>query len=194
MYIYLLTHYQLFFFLMKPRPPRSSLFPYTTLFRSPQNFARADLPGVQRLFARIRIEVPREVGPALVTGQLRAGVRLLEALRQVVVEPAVGAAVAGRLGGEGVPLQHPLRVGETAVVLGDLGRGEEEDLRLDVPDLHLAVFDLGAEIPVRGRLGEPIVFHHEPVELAHRQPRRAPVERSGGVLADAAHRSEEQTS
>src|SRR6266508_6472048 len=30
----------LFFFLMIPRPPRSTLFPYTTLFRSPPSRAR----------------------------------------------------------------------------------------------------------------------------------------------------------
>src|SRR3712207_9510919 len=34
---------QLFFFLMIRRPPRSTLFPYTTLFRSP--FADDPLPG-----------------------------------------------------------------------------------------------------------------------------------------------------
>src|SRR2546427_12438723 len=32
-----------FFFLMIRRPPRSTLFPYTTLFRSP--YARSGLPG-----------------------------------------------------------------------------------------------------------------------------------------------------
>src|SRR3712207_8415943 len=40
-----------FFFLMIPRPPRSTLFPYTTLFRS---LAEADLDGV-------RAPVPRAV-------------------------------------------------------------------------------------------------------------------------------------
>src|SRR5690606_41768299 len=30
-----LSHSSLFFFLMLPRPPTSTLFPYTTLFRSP---------------------------------------------------------------------------------------------------------------------------------------------------------------
>src|SRR5256885_12136256 len=35
------TLYSIFFFLMIRRPPRSTLFPYTTLFRSlPQYFAR----------------------------------------------------------------------------------------------------------------------------------------------------------
>src|SRR5258705_1342295 len=33
-----------FFFLMIRRPPRSTLFPYTTLFRSPQPALRADCP------------------------------------------------------------------------------------------------------------------------------------------------------
>src|SRR5439155_15278859 len=80
----------------------------------PQYFARADLAGIERLLARIGVEVPGQVVPALVTGQLRVGVRLLEALRQVVVEPAVRAAVPRRLGGEGMPLQHALRVREAA--------------------------------------------------------------------------------
>src|SRR5438034_4190981 len=31
----LYDHFLCFFFLMIPRPPRSTLFPYTTLFRSP---------------------------------------------------------------------------------------------------------------------------------------------------------------
>src|SRR2546430_16765404 len=33
-----------FFFLMIRRPPRSTLFPYTTLFRSPSQHGRRDLP------------------------------------------------------------------------------------------------------------------------------------------------------
>src|SRR5690349_24184967 len=35
------TRYPIFFFLMIPRPPRSTLFPYTTLFRSPVVAPRA---------------------------------------------------------------------------------------------------------------------------------------------------------
>src|SRR5687767_15915396 len=35
-----------FFFLMIRRPPRSTLFPYTTLFRSPPDGERADLQAV----------------------------------------------------------------------------------------------------------------------------------------------------
>src|SRR2546425_7710944 len=35
-----------FFFLMIRRPPRSTLFPYTTLFRSPRQSGRAVIPTV----------------------------------------------------------------------------------------------------------------------------------------------------
>src|SRR5271169_7017297 len=37
-----LCYFFVFFFLMIRRPPRSTLFPYTTLFRSPRSPARAD--------------------------------------------------------------------------------------------------------------------------------------------------------
>src|ERR1039457_7438055 len=37
----------LYFFLMIRRPPRSTLFPYTTLFRSTARYARAGRPGWQ---------------------------------------------------------------------------------------------------------------------------------------------------
>src|SRR5256885_11361263 len=59
-----------FFFLMIRRPPRSTLFPYTTLFRSPrlwQGRASADPPlhllrrGVR---GRVRLRVPRTRGLA----------------------------------------------------------------------------------------------------------------------------------
>src|SRR5256885_11935191 len=33
-----ISHFFFFFFLMIRRPPRSTLFPYTTLFRSPEGF------------------------------------------------------------------------------------------------------------------------------------------------------------
>src|SRR5256885_3932407 len=38
---YIFSWYLFFFFLMIRRPPRSTLFPYTTLFRSPGRHARA---------------------------------------------------------------------------------------------------------------------------------------------------------
>src|SRR5258706_5014192 len=47
------------FFLMIRRPPRSTLFPYTTLFRSLERRNRSGKPGV----FRIRVQDPGEHGP-----------------------------------------------------------------------------------------------------------------------------------
>src|SRR5215204_7431089 len=46
-----------FFFLMIRRPPRSTLFPYTTLFRSPA------VPGPIRRQTRLPASQPGDVGP-----------------------------------------------------------------------------------------------------------------------------------
>src|SRR5436305_12618566 len=44
LFMYLMIKFVFFFFLMIPRPPRSTLFPYTTLFRShPVNIQTACL-------------------------------------------------------------------------------------------------------------------------------------------------------
>src|SRR5258708_21538539 len=45
-----------FFFLMIRRPPRSTLFPYTTLFRSPVNFS------INAALFSTGIGLPRQVG------------------------------------------------------------------------------------------------------------------------------------
>src|SRR2546430_10950241 len=48
--------YMFFFFLMIRRPPRSTLFPYTTLFRSPHRLQRDDLEVLEgKLAARLRL-------------------------------------------------------------------------------------------------------------------------------------------
>src|SRR3712207_7347091 len=51
------SHIVVFFFLMIRRPPRSTLFPYTTLFRSRR--AGADVPGPRR---RPQPQLRRAVG------------------------------------------------------------------------------------------------------------------------------------
>src|SRR5436309_7680241 len=79
-----------FFFLMIRRPPRSTLFPYTTLFRSEQG---PYLGGLERFppVARVVVEPASGLGPELVPGDLlldqaRGAESLLaEGLRQ---EPA----------------------------------------------------------------------------------------------------------
>src|SRR6267142_5731773 len=51
LYIHILLNLLFFFFLMIRRPPRSTLFPYTTLFRSP--------PGAHPGHARVRPRIRR---------------------------------------------------------------------------------------------------------------------------------------
>src|SRR5438093_3389782 len=80
-YLYFFTYtifillFSFFFFLMLRRPPRSTLFPYTTLFRSPAPQRRLVLLGPQRRGGHVL--GPLEVRPAQVLqGQvqvLRAG-------------------------------------------------------------------------------------------------------------------------
>src|SRR3712207_7949247 len=50
-----------FFFLMMRRPPRSTLFPYTTLFRSPAHCARARGVAAARRPARRALGEPHPV-------------------------------------------------------------------------------------------------------------------------------------
>src|SRR5690349_24237255 len=70
----------LLFFLMIRRPPRSTLFPYTTLFRSPRRGARAHRQGV-------RPEVPAgEAEPLHEQGDGRAGDRKSTRLNSSHVE------------------------------------------------------------------------------------------------------------
>src|SRR2546426_5108002 len=47
-----LIHYPSFFFLMIRRPPRSTLFPYTTLFRSLQDWTSEVAAGVKEGISR----------------------------------------------------------------------------------------------------------------------------------------------
>src|SRR5579883_3580047 len=57
MICFFLLFFCFFFFLMIRRPPRSTLFPYTTLFRSlPPGAVRCSLPGRPELLTRLRSE------------------------------------------------------------------------------------------------------------------------------------------
>src|SRR3712207_7078612 len=52
-----------FFFLMIRRPPRSTLFPYTTLFRSQQHGHAEPVPGIVHRVARFGIRQMAPAGP-----------------------------------------------------------------------------------------------------------------------------------
>ena len=74
-----------------------------------------------------------------------------------------------------------------ALGLGDLRRREEEDLGLDVLGLDLAARHFRRGVPEGGGLVQPVVLHHQPLELAHRRALQLGVERRRRVLADAEH-------
>src|SRR2546425_7552314 len=100
--------------------------------------------------------IPNEVFKALVARRGRLRVELLQTLAEIVVEPGIGPAVTGRLGGFVMKLQHALRVGEGAVDFADLGGGEIKDFSLDVRSLDSAVLDLRRTLPEIGRFREPV--------------------------------------
>src|SRR3712207_8505067 len=66
------------FFLMIRRPPRSTLFPYTTLFRSPVEARRAAQGGA----ARVRDRFPHRAAGHRVEGDARADPGVLPGRRQ----------------------------------------------------------------------------------------------------------------
>src|SRR3989441_9650688 len=91
--------YSFFFFLMIRRPPRSTLFPYTTLFRShaAELLFVSDVPGVQ---------VDGAVQPALDAGDVETLIELGAATDGMTVK--LRAAVAA------------LRAGARAARIGDV--------------------------------------------------------------------------
>src|SRR3989454_7713471 len=78
-----------FFFLMIRRPPRSTLFPYTTLFRSLSRFSQllGDLQAFRRV-VRLRTERPQ-----LLLGTSFGGLVALRYLETQPSDPIAGAVV-----------------------------------------------------------------------------------------------------
>src|SRR5690554_7406097 len=56
---------QRFFFLIIRRPPRSTLFPYTTLFRSPEHISmKSDKPAeAPKVVGKIELDAPAKAAP-----------------------------------------------------------------------------------------------------------------------------------
>src|SRR3712207_2355276 len=134
------------FFLMMRRPPRSTLFPYTTLFRSDE----------QRFLVR------------LLTGELRQGALegvVLDAIATAADVPAPAARRAFMLSGS---------LPETAAAALDGGSGALAEVRLRVgrpvrpmlaspgSSLDAALADLGEEVTVETKLdGARIQVHRD---------------------------------
>src|SRR2546422_10141229 len=100
--------FSFFFFLMIRRPPRSTLFPYTTLFRSPQTLGRA-IPNAQVLIHCTPVGMSPNVGETCVPDSLLAPhltvmdivynpleTRLLKAARKRSEERRVGKECRSR--------------------------------------------------------------------------------------------------
>src|SRR6202453_5363039 len=90
--------YSLFFFLMIRRPPRSTLFPYTTLFRSrpSRSIDRAHSDGLSPLRARARSEEH--------TSELQSPIHLVcrLLLEKTKMKSAIGAIAGGDLATHGL--------------------------------------------------------------------------------------------
>src|SRR5437867_5749735 len=72
-----------FFFLMIRRPPRSTLFPYTTLFRSDNNTVGMGDAGIKSAIQGSNVPNPDEAVPSFVSGAMaKAGKGLLEGTLQ----------------------------------------------------------------------------------------------------------------
>src|SRR6266508_6960816 len=104
------TFYFLFFFLMIRRPPRSTLFPYTTLFRSrPRPYLPS--PGGHRPLRRGRARPRRALGgrarPA--TAGVRGVARWRDAQRGRPVDRYPSRL--GAVGGGRIPRGRPRRAG-----------------------------------------------------------------------------------
>src|SRR5207247_6010078 len=87
-----------FFFLMIPRPPRSTLFPYTTLFRSP------------RLRQRLALPVRRLTSPCFGPTVTRTMGRL--AMRRHRVSATLGTLLLLTALAAPVAAQAPIKIGE----------------------------------------------------------------------------------
>src|SRR5438034_10554783 len=104
------------FFLRFPRPPRSTLFPYTTLFRSGVHLIGEALEPLLALFA--------QAGADHLVPHLREGVRrryLAPEAPGQEMEPLGegGRGVEAPARGEGVQARQPLAQPLDAVVLGE---------------------------------------------------------------------------
>src|SRR5437899_4342140 len=128
----------LLFFLLMRRPPTSTLFPYTTLFRSVRDRARATGRGAD-VVERDRADVAQilgddDVGPRRLQSReldLVHGQRILEHQAHLAVDLAAGSD--GVHAGAGQRRQTAYRLGEVALV-GDadeigLGAHGADDLR-----------------------------------------------------------------
>src|SRR2546428_9327079 len=124
--------YLIFFFLMIRRPPRSTLFPYTTLFRS---------PGMMSDVLPVRVTL----GPELPLGQVVQQISLEhrrvlkhQRFRSEDIRRSLGLLASGRkLYGpivNAMPFDYDLRFGRYGATTHNLANGPVDDLAIAVYD------------------------------------------------------------
>ncbi len=115
------------------------------------------------------------------------GVEFFQAFAEIVVEPSVGAAIAGGLGGFVVILEQPLSVGECAIDFPNLSGRQIKYFGLDVRSADFALLYFWSVFPESGGFSEPVVFDDHPFEFSQRCAFELGVQRCGGILPDAKH-------
>src|SRR5699024_12484629 len=106
--LYVHYHYSCVFFLRQPRPPRSTLFPYTTLFRSnPQRLAELEdllcgqvetLMSTEENIAKVIQDADVAIGSVLIPGR-RAPILVTEEMVKTMKEGSVIVDIAVDQGG-----------------------------------------------------------------------------------------------
>src|ERR1044071_9961238 len=115
---YLFPYYFFFFFLMIRRPPGSTLFPYTTLFRSPRVHDPAGDGSRRRLEALAVLAQPADQRPGDEHG------RAEPAADRAHPGAAVGRSGAATAGGEVGPRRQARRRLAAAAVRGAASGGD----------------------------------------------------------------------
>src|SRR5260370_42138296 len=138
-----------FFFLMIRRPPRSTLFPYTTLFRS---------PGRYPLTSNMQIsDLVRSAGGLLRSANSDAG-------------DVTHYAISGKSSGDRVPSGHQ----EVNLAAAFAGK-EDQNFALHDGDLltvpqQAGWNDIGATVTLRGEARKPGVYCIRPAERSSSLP------------------------
>src|SRR5450755_4820559 len=94
--------------------------------------------------------IPGQIEQRAIPRISRSREALLELPAELVEEMQLAAAVTRRLDRLVVPLQHPLGLGEAALLLHMRRGREEEDLGRDALGAQLFGRDLGRVLPERG--------------------------------------------
>src|SRR2546423_4405436 len=149
------TSYEIFFFLMIRRPPRSTLFPYTTLFRSGCQTQHWDFAGYRDWKRGLVIEAMRQAGLEAPVGELIDAHG--EGRRRAVFHAQRSGHDVLELGFMGYRAHHIISIDQCPILAPSLAGAIAaawslaEALRADKPlDIQVTGTDSGLDVDVRG--------------------------------------------